>query len=165
MKPFAAAAIVAIGLACGPAFGAEPGWMPYRDSAYGFAIDLPVGAFSEQQEGSQLTLLEQHGAARLQVYAGSNEKNLSPSQFARGAANAGAVRTVTYQAGGRNWVVLSGYYAGRQSPTIFYAKFMFSSDLRTVSAFEISYPQDEKRAMDPVVRRLEHSLTAPSPHQ
>ena len=72
---------------------------------------------------------------------------------------------VTYRAGGENWFVLSGYYAS-DSPSgeqmIFYTKFMFSGDGRRISAIEIGYPTEEKPFFDPIVVRLEQTLSAPT---
>ena len=63
------------------------------------------------------------------------------------------------RAAGRRWFVLSGHYAADGS--IYYAKYVFSSDLRTLAGFEITYPVPEKSRMDPIVEHLEESFHGP----
>jgi hypothetical protein len=39
---------------------------------------------------------------------------------------------------------------------------MFSGDGKRISAFEISYPTEDKALFDPIVVRLEETLSAPT---
>ena len=74
------------------------------------------------------------------------------------------IAEVTYRASGDNWVALSGYYSRADyegDDLIFYAKFMFNDDGSHLSAFEISYPEGDRVRFDPIVERLEDTLSAP----
>ena len=74
------------------------------------------------------------------------------------------IRQVTYSRAGLSWLVISGFYkrsAGDDTDLIFYAKFMISEDHRSFSAFEASYPISEKLQFDPIIERMEESLTPP----
>jgi hypothetical protein len=59
---------------------------------------------------------------------------------------------------------VSGYYRrldDEETDLIFYAKFMISDDRRAISAFEASYPIIDKKRYDPIIERIEDSLTSP----
>lgn len=144
-----------------------PGWEPYEDPELGFRIDLPVAQFEPvaEDEGPEvLRLYERAGDAIIEVYGGENVEGLSAAEFADMLAGADRIAEVTYRTGGRTWFVLSGYYERlgfEEQELIFYAKFMFSSDLERFAAFEISYPAAEKERFDAVVERLEASFRSP----
>lgn len=141
-------------------------WQRYRNAAYGYRIDLPIGTFEvREQSPAKLSLFEVNGLGQIDVYGADNAEGLAPQDFARVLEDADRVKEVTYRTGGRNWFVLSGYYrreSGEIEELIFYAKFMFSSDHSRLAAFEISYPLSQKRRFDPIVDRLESSLRAPT---
>lgn len=141
------------------------GWQRYVDASYDFTIDLPVGLFEQGDPAARgVHLRESRGLAEMEIYGADNPRRLTPRAFVNALEGAEPVDEVTYRAEGRSWFVLSGYYAdddGVGEPLIFYTKFMFSADLTRVSAFELSYPQSEKRRFDPIVERIEKSLTAP----
>jgi hypothetical protein len=59
---------------------------------------------------------------------------------------------VTYTAGGKNWMVVSGY----RGPDIFYEKYSFSGD--TVQAFLFRYPTAQRDFYDPIVEAVENSF-------
>ncbi len=75
----------------------------------------------------------------------------------------GKVKDITYRAGGATWFVVSGHYksTGNDPPLIYYAKFMFSSDLDRVAGFEITYSVWEKSRMDSVVDHIEAEFSHP----
>jgi hypothetical protein len=141
-------------------------WRRYVDDSYGFEIDLPLGVFAFDEEPDRgLFLRELGGQGEMKVYGADNPNGRSPREFVTALEEADRIEEITYRAEGRNWFVLSGYYADEDSlgePLIFYAKFMFSPDWSRVSAFEISYPQSEKRRFDPIVDHIENSLTPPT---
>ena len=164
--PFEAPVTVAP-LRVGTANPAEnSGWHHYVDDAYGFEIALPLSVFALDEETDRgLFLREVGGQGEMKVYGADNTSGRSPREFVTALEEADRIEEVTYRAEGRNWFVLSGYYADEDSlgePLIFYAKFMFSADWSRVSAFEISYPQSEKRRFDPIVDHIENSLTPPT---
>jgi hypothetical protein len=145
----------------GAAQGAS--WSTYRDTASPYTIDLPVVSFrpTDASQPGHLALAELSGDAMIDVYGGTNTKQLSPKEFIDQLAHAPRIADISYRAEGRTWFAISGHYsreAGDAGTLIYYAKFVFSSDLSRFAAFEISYSVAEKSRMDPVVMRLEKSL-------
>lgn len=140
------------------------GWDRYTDPAYAFTVDLPMGLFAPlgTTDVPGLTLAEISGEGQISLYGGSAE-GLTLQDFASRLSAGEQVRTITYQASGASWFVLSGYYesAAGEDPLIFYTKVLMSPDHRTFSAFEISYPKNEKSRFDPIVNRIEESMTRP----
>jgi hypothetical protein len=75
------------------------------------------------------------------------------------------IRQITYSRAGASWFVVSGYYrraSSEDDDLIFYAKFMLSRDHRKVSVFEASYPVRDKKRYDPLIERMEDTLTRPT---
>ena len=140
------------------------GWARYTDPAYAFSVDLPMGLFAplSTTDVPGLTLAEISGEGQITLYGGAAE-GLTLQDFASRLSAGEQVRTITYQVEGASWFVLSGYYdsAAGEDPLIFYTKVLMSPDRRTFSAFEISYPQNEKSRFDPIVNRIEDSMTRP----
>lgn len=146
---------------------ADMDWRIYRDTVFDFSIELPFAVFEPGLEGGRGLRLDQIGGgqAHLDVYGAENAQGLSPEEFVTMLNEGDLIGKVTYRAGGENWFVLSGYYAP-SSPTgeqmIFYTKFMFSDDGKRISAFEIGYPSADRAFFDPIVVRLEETLSAPT---
>lgn len=137
-------------------------WERYTNSAAGFTIDLPLTRFDvEKQTPARLTLEETDGDAQLDVFGVTNSQTLTVAQFQAIMEAADPNRRITYRAAGRSWFVLSGYLDDQSEPTVFYAKFMLNRARTALSAFEISYPATRKAELDPMVERIEDSLTAP----
>ena len=137
-------------------------WTRYSNTATGFTIELPLSHFAVADETSaRLTLDEIDGDAQLDVFGVTNPKQLSAARFQAMMEAADPSRRITYRARGSSWFVLSGYLDGQSEPTVFYAKFMLNRTGTALSAFEISYPATRKAELDPVVERIEDSLTAP----
>lgn len=157
-------------------------WQRYTNHQYGYSVDIPFGLFASGVGGRRsngITLSATSGGGELQIYGGSNAQHADPAAMARLLAGAEQVKQVTYRAGGRNWLVLSGFYrpvqaggadlpgfyrplqAGDADRVIFYTKLMFSPDGSSISAFEISYPAIEKLKYDPIIAHLEKTLTPP----
>jgi hypothetical protein len=151
-----------LALAAAPAMGAE--WQRYDNQRFGFAIALPAEGFNvlPQSTPDRLELADTSGETLLSVYGGPNPVAGGLDAFADYLIDSGAVGELTYRRAGRTWLVLSGYLDGPTAEKlIFYAKFMFSPDHSTLSAFEITYPRSAKARLDPVVERLEDTLTSP----
>jgi hypothetical protein len=140
-------------------------WQRYEDAVYGYEVDLPLGLFTgSRREDNGITLFETGGRGQIDVYGAANTENLSPRGFQAVLSGAERIREITYARRGSSWFVISGYYhrEGEDSDDlIFYAKFMFSPDRRHLSAFEASYPVADKRRYDPIIERMEDSLTSP----
>jgi len=145
-----------------------PGWELYRNRRLGYSIDLPLGLFEVEagsSNGDGLRLLEIGGPAQIEILGSENTRGVSPAQFADFFSDADRIDRITYRADGSRWFVLSGYYAresGEREDLVFYTKYLFNRDYSAFAAFEISYPESEKRRFDRVVTRIEKSLRAPA---
>lgn len=152
---------VLVALSLGPCAAAQE-LRRYEHPATGFSLGLPLDRFAVVSEsGGRLALVERGGTAQLDVFGVENPEALSLGQFRSMMETADPTRRITYRAAGRSWFVLSGYLEGEPEPTIFYAKFMLNRAGTALSAFEISYPRARRAQFDPLVERLEDSLTAP----
>jgi hypothetical protein len=155
------AAVALLGLSL-PAFAQDGGWRRYEDPDYGFSADLPVDFVPlEGAGGPGLTLAEADGQAQINLYGGP-ANGLTLEDFAATLASGG--QRITYQAQGQSWFVLSGYYeptSTSREPLVFYTKVLLSADQSRFSAFELSYPENEKARFDPLVERIEDSFTRP----
>lgn len=141
-------------------------WTTYRNSACGYAVEHPAAGFEVTVTDTGLALTEEGAAGQIDIYCATNAERRSPTGFEQVLAGAERIREITYSRSGRSWLAVSGYYQGDQKrgdDLIFYAKFMFSSDLSQVAAFEASYPATDRQRFDAIVERMEDSLTAPQP--
>lgn len=150
---------------CATAGAQQPGdWARYVDPKYGFAAELPYGQFEPlDDDGSGgLTLGETGGSGQISIYGG-DAQGLTLEGFAERLSAGDEIRSITYQAGGDSWFVLSGFYQPEAvgERLIFYTKVLLSSDRQTFSAFEISYDAEQKARYDAIVSRIEDSFTRP----
>ena len=140
-------------------------WSFYQDPEFGFGIEVPTGVMEQLAEAPRGARFRQiDGPAVLDVYGGQNSALLTPEEIADELERNPQIAEVTYRASGDNWVALSGYYSRADyegDDLIFYAKFMFNDDGSHLSAFEISYPEGDRIRFDPIVERLEDTLSAP----
>ncbi|HEY9012099.1 MAG TPA: hypothetical protein VIN06_13875 [Devosia sp.] len=143
----------------------EEEWSFYQDPDFGFTIEVPTGIMEQLAEaprGSRFREID--GLAVLDVYGGANSALLTPEEIADELERNPQIAEVTYRASGDSWVALSGYYTRANyegDDLIFYAKFMFNQDGSHLSAFEISYRERDRMRFDPIVERLEDTLSAP----
>jgi hypothetical protein len=142
-------------------------WRRFTDPEFGYSIDLPDDGFDVEVDATKngLTLYEIGGRGQIDVYAFENEQQLSLAQVRDALAQADRIEDITYSRSGASWFVISGHYrrlADEATDLIFYAKFRFSADRRVLSAFEASYPITDKERFDPIIERIEDSLTRPS---
>jgi len=138
-------------------------WASVRDPAGRYVIELPTTSFEAVATGEtgHLTWNEVGGGAIIDVYSGRNLKHLAANDFIHELSRAPRIADVTYAARGRTWFAISGHYLREKAddvPLIYYAKFVFSSDLSRFAAFEISYPVAEKVRLDDIVTHLEKTL-------
>jgi hypothetical protein len=159
--------IAAVSLILGgsvPSSAQSAAWERYVDPQYGFSAELPYGVFEplEDDGSGGLTLGEVGGTGQISIYGG-DAGGLTLEGFAERLSAGEEVRSITYQAGGDSWFVLSGYYQpdAEGERLIFYTKVLLSPDRETFSAFEISYDLDEKARFDGIVSRIEDSFTRP----
>jgi len=138
-------------------------WSVTHDPGGRYSIELPTSSFQQDASGhaGHLTLEEVGGDAIIDVYGGQNAKQLAPAEFIASLSRAPRIADITYSARGKSWFVISGHYVREGSDAaglIYYAKFVFSADLKRFAAFEMSYSPAEKRRMDPIVTHLEKTL-------
>jgi hypothetical protein len=141
-------------------------WMRYENPEFGYSVELPDDGFDVEADPTRhgVTLYENAGRGQIDVYAIDNDRGLTLKQVRDALSNADRIKDITYSRGGTTWFVVSGYYRGLEDEAndlIFYAKFMISADRRAISAFEVSYPIEDKRRYDTIVERMEDSLTPP----
>jgi hypothetical protein len=141
-------------------------WRHYSDPEFGYSIDLPEDGFEVEVDavGNGLTLYDRKGRGQIDVYAFRDDEELNLRRIRAELENADRIKQITYSRSGASWFVISGYYRrpdDEASDLIFYAKFMLSADRRVLSAFEASYPVAEKRRYDPIIERIEDTLTRP----
>lgn len=139
-------------------------WQDYTDSTYGFSAELPLGLFERVEETSApgVLLSEIGGDAQINLYGGPAEGMTRDALEAR-LEGGEQISTITYRAGGDSWFVLSGFYEplGADQQVIFYTKVLFSADRDSFSAFEISFPEDDKPRFEDMVERFEDNFTRP----
>jgi hypothetical protein len=164
MLRLTALSVLAFSLALMPAAMGQnsAGWEPYTDSIFKFSAELPLGAFEViAAEGTPGIALEEIGGrATVNLYGGPAEGMTREALEAR-LERGEQIRTITYRAGGKSWLVLSGFYNGADIETIFYTKVLFSPDQRTFSAFEITFPAEDKPRFEDMVERFEDNFTRP----
>jgi hypothetical protein len=154
--------IVVLGLA--PAHAAE--WRNYVDPTFGYSVTIPEDGFDVEvgPANNGLTLYERNGHGQIDVYGIRNDDGLTLTEMKVALSKADRIEQITYGRAGHSWLVVSGYYkrpASHDTDLIFYAKFMISKDRKSIAAFEASYPLSEKRRFDPIIERMEDSLTRP----
>lgn len=163
-RPFLSLGALLLGVTLATAQPVPVTWTAYADPVYGFSAELPLGLFSVvQAEGSPgIMLAEAGGEAKLSLYGGPAEGMNRDALEAHLSAGE-QIGSITYRTGGDSWFVLSGFYEplGPGDLTIFYTKVMFSPDHQTFSAFEISFPADEKPRFEALVERFEDNFTRP----
>ena len=162
LSGIAAVSLILVGSV--PSSAQSAAWERYVDPQYGFSAELPYGVFEplEDDGSGRLTLGEVGGTGQISIYGG-DAGGLTLEGFAERLSAGEEVRSITYQAGGDSWFVLSGYYQpdAEGERLIFYTKVLLSPDRETFSAFEISYDLDEKARFDGIVSRIEDSFTRP----
>lgn len=157
---------LALVVSLGGAVAGTIDWRGYQNATFDYSVDVPIGVFSRSSaEDKGVTLLEEGGRGQIDIYGATNVQLLSPGQFEAALASADRIREITYSRRGASWFVIFGYYRRQDDENddlIFYAKVMFSKDRSSLSAFEASYPVTDRRRYDPIIERMEGSLTAPA---
>lgn len=163
MRAIAVMLVLAVGLGSTASLG-QAEWRSYENARFGYTAELPTTGFSATETDKGLTLLEEGGRGQIDIFGAANAERLGPAQYEQVLAGADRISEITYARRGQSWLVVSGYYkrdAQRGDNLIFYAKFMFSGDRRTIAGFEASYPSESREKFDPIVERMEDHLTAP----
>jgi hypothetical protein len=149
-----AAMVTAILLA---ASAAEAGnWLTYHNDRYGTTIDYPdVFAMQRPPDSDDGREFKSPDGADFIVAALYNALDFDLAKYRDFIVkNLDAGATVTYQAHGDDWFVLSGTKGDR----IFYEKHLLSHDAQMTEDFFISYPTSAKQTYDPIVARMAKSF-------
>ena len=144
----------------GPAAAAPAsGWTRYVNARFGTGIDYDAGWFlplPAPENGDGQAFVSTDGLGWFAVFGQQNYDDLDPrAMMARDREMAG-YDTVTYEASGKNWYVLSGQSGG----DIFYRKAVVDAANGLVHVFEITYPPAQLATYDPIVTRMAKSLAA-----
>jgi hypothetical protein len=135
--------------------GTALGWQTFKVPEYGTRIEYPSKIFvsvGQAETGIGQRFKSSDGRAALSVYALANKDNYTPSGYLRKHLRH---RSLDYERVARRFFAIS---MERES-TIYYSRCNFSGVNRgTIHCFDLVYPQNEKRAWDPLVTRISLSL-------
>jgi hypothetical protein len=126
-------------------------WQSFKVPEYGTRLDYPAKIFvaaGEAEKGVGQRFESSDGRAVLTVYVRENEDGDTPASYLRKNLRQ---RVLQYERVTRSFFAISMERDG----TIYYSRCNFS---RSIHCFDLVYPQDEKRAWDPVVTRISLSL-------
>jgi hypothetical protein len=131
------------------------GWESYSNARFGTVIDVPPGfePRTSVENGDGQTFASPDGESEVAVY-GSLLENQSLQQYRDWYRS--ELSGKSYEAGGRNWFVVSGTAEGK----IYYVKVVRTAHcgVPVVHHMVLRYPEGQKRRYDSVVERLADSL-------
>jgi hypothetical protein len=126
-------------------------WRIFEVPEYGTRVNYPARIFGpagEPEKGIGQRFESADGSAVLSVYSSENEAADTPGKNLRQSS-------LDYERVTRSFFAISMERAGR----IFYSRCNFSRSAKgSIHCFDLVYPQEEKRAWDPVVTRISLSL-------
>ena len=132
-------------------------WRTFVISEYGTRIECPAAIFvpaGATEKGLGKRFESSDGRAVLSIYSGKNEAGDTPLDYLRKNLRVNPVE-LDYQRLTRSFFAISMERGG----LIYYSRCNFSGGTRGVThCFDVAYPQEEKRAWDPVVTRISLSL-------
>ncbi|PCH48267.1 MAG: hypothetical protein COC23_00295 [Hyphomicrobiales bacterium] len=142
-------------------------WQTYRNHEHGFSVEYPADLFtqrgpSENWEGVRFST--QDGRRFLSVYGFNNGDELPLKQVRDIIIESYSDREVTYQRLKDNWFVLSGYEYIDDEKMIFYHRLASNKAGTRFAVFEFVWPVSQRDEIEPLVKRMSHSLTTPRPN-
>ncbi|MFL6799722.1 MAG: hypothetical protein ACJ8F3_20185 [Xanthobacteraceae bacterium] len=146
--------------------GAPPpttlGWQTFVIAQYGTRVDYPTGIFAPAgapEKGVGERFQSKDGRAILSVYSQENTAGDTPLGYLKRNLRV-PPRGLGYQRITRSFFAISQERDG----LIYYSRCNFSRRTRnSTHCFDLVYPQEEKRAWDPVVTRISLSLQPKEP--
>ena len=130
-------------------------WQTFRVPKYGTRVEYPARIFvavREPEKGVGQRFESDDGRAVLSIYARENEDGDTPVSYLRKNLRQ---RGLDYERVTRSFFAISMERDG----TIYYSRCNFSRSAGgSIHCFDLIYPQNEKRAWDPVVTRISLSL-------
>lgn len=159
------AAILALALSlAAPVWAQVPDWRAYSNEGFGYGLDVPHGLLAKIHSSEDGAIFADEAAGtRLTAFAAATDPGRAIEAELDTILGSGRYGEITYRRLEEQWFVLSGYLdpAEASEETIFYVKVLFNPDRTAFSGFEMLYPVAEKPIFDPVVERVEASLTRP----
>jgi hypothetical protein len=130
-------------------------WRIFEVPEYGTRVDYPARIFApagQPEKGIGQRFESADRSAVLSVYSSENEAADTPVSYLRKNLRQSGL---DYERVTRSFFAISMERAGR----IFYSRCNFSRSAKgSIHCFDLVYPQEEKRAWDPVVTRISLSL-------
>jgi hypothetical protein len=130
---------------------AETRWAQYVHPQYGTRISYPADVLPNSAS-SETGAVFTGASAALDVSARSLPEATTAEGAWRLIQGSPGYENVTYTAGGKSWLVVSGY----RGSDIFYEKYYFVQG--TVQGFSFRYPTLERALYDPIVEAMENSF-------
>jgi hypothetical protein len=148
--------LAAVGFAVAAAAARADTWLTYQNDRYGTTIDYP-GIFKPEPlpDADDGRAFKSADGAKFSVsasYAGIDFTLATYRDFI--LKNLPAGETVTYQASGKTWFVISG----TKVSDVFYERHMLSHGGEMTEDFVISYPAAGKPIYDPIAARMAKSF-------
>lgn len=141
---------------CFASFGAwADDWSAYRNSRYGFAIDVPPNFEMQPPPGNDDGRTFLHGDASLLAYASAGMEDDFATNIAYEidwASKDGWL--ITYQ----SVKATSASFSGTKGDLILYSRRIAICDGVFIAHFDLQYPAEEREAYDTVIPRLVSSL-------
>lgn len=132
-------------------------WRTYLIPEYGTRVDYPAGIFSPSGppgKGVGERFETEDGRAVLTIYSHENSAGDTPAAYVR--------KNLRVKSAALDYQRITGSFFAislEGDGLIYYSRCNFSGPARRVAhCFDLVYPQDEKRAWDPVVTRISLSL-------
>lgn len=132
---------------------AQSRWVQYIHPEFGTRIAYPADVLTHSAISETGAVFE-GASAKLDVSARRLPEVTTAGAARRLIQGSPGYESVTYSAGGKNWLVVSGY----RGSDIFYEKFYFVRG--TVQGFSFQYPTAERTSYDPIVEAMENSFRA-----
>ena len=130
-------------------------WQTFEVPEFGTQVEYPARIFDpagETKRGIGQRFESPDGRAILSIYASENEAGDTPGTYLRRNLRQ---RGLDYERVTRSFFAISMERGG----LIYYSRCNFSrASKASIHCFDLVYPQEEKRAWDPVVTRISLSL-------
>jgi hypothetical protein len=134
--------------------GREVSWRTFEVPEFGTRVEFPASIFApagKPKRGNGQRFEREDGRAALSIYSLPNDTAESPTTYLRRYLRMGR-SSLDYTRVARSFFAISSERAG----VILYSRCNFTR--RAIHCFDLSYPQEEKRAWDAVVTRISLSL-------
>ena len=133
-------------------------WQTFVVPEFGTTVEYPASIFSvpggKAEKGLGQRFTSADGRAVLTIYSRENAAGDTPASYLRNNLRMGRAG-LDYERVTRSFFAISSERQGM----ILYSRCNFSTDAGgAIHCFDLVYPQEEKRAWDPVVTRISRSL-------